>query len=440
MVRSIYILIFLLTTFSSQAQSVDAFAVARANRTKVLVEQPIKVKVTVYTATWFLKPISFDNLQVEGAFVQTFSRTLSSIRYVNGKKYATLEFYYIIFPYRDGELIFPELTLTTTTPPENDYNGVEVTLNTESFTINVEPVPADIDENNWLVANSVSIKSRWSKDLNSLKVGDVLNRTITVRATGTLPSFIDGVEVKDIDFGNIYRSEPTFFDDRDRDQVKGRREDRYSYLLDRAGTYTVPEQEITWWNPVAARYYKRVLPPYELRIEENPALESLSSLRDSLEMLNFNQADISEEDELETQEVNEELYIYLLLALLSLYILVRLAISLVRRWRIRRERYRSSEEYLFDRVMGQKSEKETLVSIYRWIDHSESKSRSISTTIDNDLELEEDITTLKRGLFSSSREERVFKLSSFKKRLRRWYRLNRESKVSDSELDRLNPK
>ena len=96
MVRYLYIWILVFFTFSVNAQKIDAFAKATSSKKKVLLEQGFRVKVKAYSSTWFAKPLVFDNIQMEGAFVQSFKRTLSSMETVNKKKYASLEFYYIV--------------------------------------------------------------------------------------------------------------------------------------------------------------------------------------------------------------------------------------------------------------------------------------------------------------------------------------------------------
>jgi len=65
MVRFIYIWILVFFTFNLSAQKIDAFATAKTSKKKVLLEQGFKVKVKAYSSTWFAKPLSFDNIQME---------------------------------------------------------------------------------------------------------------------------------------------------------------------------------------------------------------------------------------------------------------------------------------------------------------------------------------------------------------------------------------
>lgn len=401
MVRLVKIALLLFWAVELKAQKIDAFATARVNTNRVVVEQPIKVTIKAYSSTWFAQPLSFQNLQVDGAYVQSFKRTVGSIEYVNGKKYAALEFYYVLFPYASGEIVFPELTLTTSIPPENDYRGQPVTLKTKPITITVDPPPAEADADRWLVATNASIRNQWSVDLNTLKVGEVINRRITINASGTLPTFIDEPRIEDIPFGSIYTSEPQFVDTRDDKSVNGRRIDNYSYLLEEVGEFIIPEIEITWWNPYVGQFYKRKLPEYKLIVGENPEMSSLQQLKDSLNALNPSIAIEEEEMEAGVDWLKLAKRIWVVLFFVFKLGIVLAIIRYLIKW-IAKKRitYAGSEAYWFNKMMRQKDAKELLNHIYKWMEKSKFRSNyTIASAVENDTLLQENLQTLKKKAF-----------------------------------------
>ena len=440
MVRYFSIGLLLLVCVHLNAQNIDAFATAEVNNNKVVVEQPVKVTIKAYASTWFAQPLSFQNLQVNGAYVQAFKRTVPSIEYVNNKKYAALTFYYVLFPYTSGEVIFPELTLSTSIPPENDFKGQPVSLKTKPIIIMVDPPPADADERHWLVASNATIRNEWSADLSSVKVGDVVTRKIVINASGTLPSFIDEPIIEDIDFGSIYTSEPQFFDKRDDKTVNGQRVDFYSYLLEDEGEFTVPEVEITWWNPYAGRYYKRKLPEYNIRVSENPGMLSLQQLKDSLMALNPPVIPDSENAE---KTGNWRMYL-LLAGKLVLILIILLSLLYVTRKRLlrlreKRKRYLNSEEYLFNSLIKQHDSKKWLLAYYKWLNITDS---------DMDLDNEEfaafsqDLNLIKAQYFNSQAASPTFSLSKTSnklKRARKTYSKQRRKPGMKYRLKGLNP-
>ncbi len=387
-----------------QAQEGNAFATASVNRKEVLLEQPVKVKITAYSSTWFASPLSFDNLQVEGAFLQSFKQTQSSIKYIEKRKYAALEFYYILFPYREGEVVFPELIITVSIPAEGDYKGKPVVLKTKPITIKVNSVPEGGDPVRWLVANDVRISETWSIPTSSVRVGDVMERTISISAKGTLPTFIDEADVGEVDFASIYTSEPRFIDERDNQQTNGRRVDSYSYLLEREGSFSLPEVEVSWWNPYAGRYYKRVLPEVKVVVSENPDLASLEALRDSLNALN---QPLSLEGVQEDQPIDWRRWIYWTgaagLLLLIGWILVRLIGRMVNWIRKKREAYVDSEGYWYRRVLKQQNARAMINHLYHWLDRSKitKKAALLSDYCADEPILKEEVEKMVKSEYSS---------------------------------------
>jgi hypothetical protein len=369
MVRCILIILIVFFSTTLWAQKIDAFATVSASKSEVYVEQGLKISVTAYSSTWFAQPLAFENLQIEGAFVQSFKRTQSGIKYVDNKKYASLEFYYIVFPYRSGEVVFPELSLNTSIPPEGDYKGQPVTLKTKTFTIKVKEIPDGIEEDQWMVANNVNISNSWSDKLDEIKLGEVVKREIIIDAQGTLPSFIDEAEISDLDFVSIYPHQPEFIDNRNNQSVNGKRIDSYSYLFEEEGTFTIPEVNIQWYHPVAQKLYKKTIPAFEVVVNPNPELASMQQLRDSLMALNPNLQTTAELEEEKSSQINTYIkaaLLFLLVLLLGFY-LVKWMKRIHLKQKKKKEMYLQSEAYHFKQMMKATNHKNLLLKIYYWL-------------------------------------------------------------------------
>lgn len=439
-----YIWILVFFTFSVSAQKIDAFAKASSSKKKVLLEQGFRVKVKAYSSTWFAKPLVFDNIQMEGAFVQSFKRTLSSMETVNKKKYASLEFYYIVFPYQTGELTFPALEIKASIPPEGDYKGQDIILRTEALSILVENIPKGYDEERWMVANDVRLKNSWSEDINTLKIGDVLIRKITTNANGTLPSFIDAPEVMEVDFASLYSQEPEFTDLRDDKSVNGKRLDTYSYLLEEEGEFIIPALEISWYNPALGKFYKRELPEYQIKVSSNPELASLHQLRDSLNALNpiFNQ-ELTETEEVFEWKTWFRYGVYLIILIFVLFGVWKVVKRVKNHVHLKKIAYQNSEAFWFDKMMKQKDEKSLLVQLYFWLNrtHLTADEKTISHLAKDDQDYAKETEKLKSSFFDSSKNTRgdVKKIKAKTQEWRLEQKKKSEKKVSKNELQNLNP-
>ena len=349
-VRHIILLLPIAFSHVAFAQT-DAFARVKLNRSSVYPEQPIKATITVYTATWFTSPIDFEDIQVDRAFVLPFKRTLSSMRKVNNKQYASLEFYYLIYPFESGNYEFPSMTLSVETPPTGEYKGIKVSLNTKAVSFKVNQIPDDYTGDDWFVANNVQIQDRWNKPLNELKVGDVLERTVTISASGTLPNFIPELTFDENDFGSVYPKGATIEDTRDSKSANGKRTEKVVYLLEKEGTYTIPPVRVDWWNPYSNKVLYREVPSIDISIADNPDLGILRTLQDSL--ANDVRASQAAQDTEPLRILGLkpwEAGALLILVLLAL----RLLIPGFNRWAQNRmkhnEQRRLSEQYLFRKI------------------------------------------------------------------------------------------
>src|SRR5579862_3326915 len=97
MVKKLCILMFcLFAVVKVNAQRGDCYADVVLDRNSVYVQQPFRVTITVYTATWYTAPLQFNNLQIPHAFIIPFDQTVPGMFNFNNKPYAALTFYYIV--------------------------------------------------------------------------------------------------------------------------------------------------------------------------------------------------------------------------------------------------------------------------------------------------------------------------------------------------------
>lgn len=366
---SILLGIFFLSTFPlhSSTQKTDAFARVSVSPREGVVRQSYKVTITVHSSTWFAKPLQFANLRIDDAFIIPFTRTVSSINYINNKKYATLSFYYLVFPYNTGNLEIPELEISASIPPEGGYKGEPVTIRTKAQKIKVNPIPSSKDETVWMVAKNVSITENWNKPIDNLKVGDVLEREITIAANGTLPSLIQPFKIEQPEFTSIYPKEPDLQDKRNNEDVNGVRIESYSYLFEEEGEITIPEEEILWWNPQTKQVYKRTLPEQKIKISANPDLAMMESLKDSLMAMAAPTEVQTEENTLPWSKIG-----FLLVVLLFLgYFGIKSIRYLIETNRKKRATYLQSEAWYFKQVqqaLNHKNSNDFIRELYAWFD------------------------------------------------------------------------
>lgn len=355
----------------AQAQ-ISCFVQTQLDRRNVYAQQPFKVTFTVLTATWYTAPLDFDNIQIPNAFIIPFDRTQSGMFPANGKQYSGLQFYFIVFPYVAGNYTIPSIKIVATTPAVGESNAQKVTLTTPPQPFVVKSEPAAFKGEQWFVAKDVTISQEWSKPLQDLKVGDVLVRTVTIDARGTLPQFIPAIGKDSLDWASVYPHEPALTDTRDQYDANGRLTQRFTYLLEKEGDYAFPAEQIKWWNPYSSKVYSRSTDSTRVRVKANPDLGILATLKDSL---NATRAVVKPAPAAKKGPVL--IYgipwywfaLYALVALFLIYLLIRLIIGWYRSIRAAYAAYLRSEAYWFCHFMRSPPALSVFVkNLYAWWD------------------------------------------------------------------------
>lgn len=389
--RFIAFILLMLCTLPTFAQQAEAFARVSVSPREGVVRQAYKVNISVHSSTWFTSPLQFTNLHIDDAFIIPFTRTVSSIAYINKKQYSTLTFYYLVFPYKEGNIEIPEITMTTNIPPEGGYKGEPRTIKTRPQKLKVNPIPNNKDGKIWMVANSVTILEKWNKSTSDLKVGDVIERTITINASGTLPSLISPLDIVEPEKVSIYPKAAVLKDKRNDEGVNGERVESYSYLFEEEGTITIPEEEVLWWNPYTQKANKRIIPEHKITIAPNPDLALLRSLKDSLDAINT-PVEVSSTESSYPWKRAIILSLFILVTLWGIYRITKRIYSRVVK---KHDAYLQSEQYYFKQVTKATNSKNTKLYIrelYNWFDHIKTSKTTLSSYLnDSDRELLESI-------------------------------------------------
>ncbi len=322
------------------------------NRSTVFVQQPFHVTITVYTTTWFTAPPQFGNLQIPNAFIVPFDQTQPGMFTIGGKQYPGVQFYYIVFPYSTGSYTVPPIEVTVQSPPEGSSTARQQILKTDPKPFTVNDIPASLKKMGaWFVARSATLHEQWNPALDAPKVGDVIRRTLTIDALGTLPQFIPNLTGQEkVDWASTYPQEPVLTDTRAGGDANGRSVQTITYLLEKAGDFTLPGITLSYWNPYTARIETHTIDARKVYVADNPNLGILTTLKDSLNATVSPSVAAPHEKKAFTI-LGMSWYAFAGLVIVAgcvLWLLVKFAIRLRHAYRTRREKYVHSEQYLFD--------------------------------------------------------------------------------------------
>lgn len=363
------------------------FSEVSVNRSSVYVGQPVEVTVSVFTSTWFTSGVDPGNIKVNGAFTVYF-RSVSSTERINGKTYAGVRMIFNVFPYDDEDITFPSLEIQVETPDEGSSKGVRRSVKTRERKIPVKPVPANYDRDDWMVSSSVSVTDRWNGDIQNVKVGDVLERNVQRVVQGSVAELIPPIDWDTIPGVSLYPSRGEVRNNKSKTAISASRTDGVKYLFEEEGEIEIPEMVILWWNPVSSKMQKRTLKNSLIHVQPNPDLGMLTSIRDSLSVINA-----SVEGEENTDEKKTilglsilEFGVAVILLILFIYVLYRIYVLLRRTLLRRRDQFKNSEKFYFlsfQKAARAKNMALAKQSLYRWIDQLQLEEPTLIYFVEN---------------------------------------------------------
>ena len=390
--KLMFCLLLLMISFQGIGQG-HLYSEVTINRNRVYVGEPAEVSVGIYTSTWFTQGVNFGNIKVNGAFTVYF-RSVSSTKQINGKNYAGVVAIYNVFPYSNTDLVFPSLEFTVETPNEGDSKGIKKVVKTRERNIPVKAVPNIYDQDEWLVSTSVSVNESWQGDLNNVKVGNVIQRTIYRKAFGTVSELIPPIKWDSIGGVSIYPTRADIDSQKSKTSISASRSEGVRYLFEKEGTVTLPEIQVTWWNPRQNKLFKRTLKQKTINVLPNPDLGMLESVKDSLAVSSQGMLEeTSEEDELKILGLSlKDFFSYLIIGLVISFLIYKILRwllidkGLLEKWKQKRKESLESEEHYFKiflKESSKKNKKEAINSLYLWIDHLQLNEPTLDYFISN---------------------------------------------------------
>lgn len=257
---------------SNQAND-ELYLEIEVNKDSVYVQEQLLFTVRLfYTINGIRNPV-FTELDMPNTVTQLIGSPNQYERLIDGERYGVYEKRYVIFPQRSGPLEIPDI-LFRGEVTDGSSNFVFRNMNTRRVTAFIEGITIDIKERpaaapggeDWLPVTGLSLEESWSGNIEDLKVGDSVVRTLTLQAQGLdgalLPPFspetVDGFNLYD-DPADISR---TFVDG----SIVGTRIEQATYVALEAGRLEIPALDIPWWDVNSDTPQSASLPAMTLEI------------------------------------------------------------------------------------------------------------------------------------------------------------------------------
>ena len=294
----------------SNQSNEELYLEIETNKESVYVQEQLLFTVRLYYTINGIRNPQFTELEMEDSVIQLIGSPNQYEKLIDGERYGVYEKRYVIFPQRSGPLEVPDILFRgeVTDGSSNfvfrNLNTRRVTAFIEGITIDVLERPAAVQNDDfWLPVSNLTLEESWSTDLNNLKVGDSIVRTVTMTADGLDGAVLPPFSPTEIEGLNLYPDpaeiERTFVEG----AIVGTRIEITSMVPIDSGNIVIPEISIPWWNIDTDQLEATVIPATRLTIAtvtgEVPAEQTVASTENLEELLS--QLPIVDQDMIDEQ-------------------------------------------------------------------------------------------------------------------------------------------
>ena len=240
----------------------------------VHVQQMLYYEIKIY----FKGELQRGNLsqpELAGADVEQVGKDIENSEIVNGERYQTITRRYSVIPQKSG-------TLTLNPPFFNgemidrdnsryDYfaRTKAVSAEGQALSLQVKPIP-DGQQQNWLASELVALTEEWNPAGDQLVQGEPVTRTITLTALDLADNQLPDLQLGTVAGAKIYPEQPQSRKAERKGRIVAQKVFSYAIIADKAGSLTLPEVRVRWWNTKTNQPDEAVLSAVTLQVAPNP--------------------------------------------------------------------------------------------------------------------------------------------------------------------------
>jgi hypothetical protein len=235
----------------------DLFLDVKASPDNPYVQSQVLYTVKLYRRV-DIAQASLSEPELSDAVIEKLGEDSNYNSVMNGVSYVVTERKYAIFPQKSGVMNIKPLSLNAEVvvdrqPDFRDFFGSRMTktkrILSKEITLNVKPAPAGFTGKNWLAAEKLELSQEWSGDIQQMKIGEPLTRTLTLRGEGTTVGQLPELNAIKTDANlKAYPDQPVLNEQKRPDGVSASRQEKIALIPSTAGKHVLPGIEIHWFD------------------------------------------------------------------------------------------------------------------------------------------------------------------------------------------------
>ncbi len=258
-------------TGSEPEQMKNLFIRSTVSTKEAHVGQLITYKVKLYLAVELQRGV-LSAPQVEGAQLKQIGQDVDSTEIIDGRRYRVIERTYSVIADQPGQLSLSGASFSGDVLIDTSRRGGMFSFNqsrpveakSTSHNITILPIPENY-QGKWLVSDLVLLKEEFP-EIETIEVGSPITRNITLLASNADETSLPEIDVELPDSFKTYPEKPlrqTFVREK---QLVSQLTQTIAIVPTKAGTYTLPELKVPWWNTHTRKQEFATLPARTIEV------------------------------------------------------------------------------------------------------------------------------------------------------------------------------
>lgn len=274
-------------TANSQPEQMNSLFIRGTLSTdEAYVGQMITYKVKLYLAVDLQRGV-LSAPTPDGAQIKQLGEDIDKTEIIDGKRYRVIERTYSIIADQPGELTIEGAGFSGDVLVQSSRRGGMFSFNESKpmqakapkEIILINPIPNEF-HGEWLVSDLVALNEDWPTEPQEYEVGTPITRTINLLASNTDETSLPELTIQLPADLKSYPEKPlrkTFLRDK---QMVSQLSQTLAIVPTKAGTYTLPEIRVPWWNPFTKKQEFASLPARTIKVVGSQNVESQLPLMD----------------------------------------------------------------------------------------------------------------------------------------------------------------
>ena len=266
-----------LPSSSTAARSArDVFLEVAVTPRELYVQSQLVCVLRIYRAAEFLEAKLAD-FDPAGAVTHRLGNDSTYTKVIDGRRYRVIERRFAVFPQASGPLALPAFRLearvaepgAASTMGRLFGEGRRMRLSTQPVDVVVKPRPRAA-ATPWLPAKAIVLSEEWPEDPPRPVAGEPVTWTLRLGATGLTGEQLPPIELPEFEGARIYPDQPSVTTRTSPQAVHGERIRRVAMVPSTAGTLTIPELRVEWWDVETDAPRTAVIPARTISVAPAP--------------------------------------------------------------------------------------------------------------------------------------------------------------------------